>query len=97
MKDFIRLFLKEKKYIIVLDDVRNLSTWEAINFVFPRNGGHGCIIITTRSKKIADAACSNPNHVRVPFAAIIKEILKSTILQKGISNKAMPSLFETHS
>ncbi|KAH6795460.1 hypothetical protein C2S51_036446 [Perilla frutescens var. frutescens] len=63
MRNFIKEFLKERKYIIVLDDVWKLDTWEAIKLALPRKGAHGCLIITTRDNKIGDVACSETNHV----------------------------------
>ncbi|KAH6775878.1 hypothetical protein C2S52_013439 [Perilla frutescens var. hirtella] len=56
-------FLKDKNYIVVLDDIWDVSRWEAIRFAFPKRGCHGCIIMTTRYSSIAEAACSQTNHV----------------------------------
>ncbi|KAH6798537.1 hypothetical protein C2S51_035021 [Perilla frutescens var. frutescens] len=77
MRNFIYKFLKENKYIIVLDDVWKLTTWEALKFALPRKGAHGCIIITTRSISIGDAACSETNHVYnlMPLSKEESEIL----------------------
>ncbi|KAK6142620.1 hypothetical protein DH2020_022968 [Rehmannia glutinosa] len=63
MREFIYEFLQQKNYIIVLDDVWDISRWEAIRFALPKRGVHGCIIITTRFKSISNAACSETNHV----------------------------------
>ncbi|KAI3465707.1 hypothetical protein Pfo_022370 [Paulownia fortunei] len=63
MKEFIYKFLQRKNYIIVLDDVWNISTWEAIRYALPKRGAHGCIIITTRFNSIGNAACSETDHV----------------------------------
>ncbi|KAH6796408.1 hypothetical protein C2S51_037394 [Perilla frutescens var. frutescens] len=63
MRNFIYDFLKESKYIIVLDDVWKSETWETLRFALPKKGGHGCIVITTRSSSIGDGACSETNHV----------------------------------
>ncbi|KAH6774953.1 hypothetical protein C2S52_012514 [Perilla frutescens var. hirtella] len=63
MRNFIYEFLKESKYIIVLDDVWKSETWEALRFALPKKGEHGCIVITTRSNSIGDGACSETDHV----------------------------------
>ncbi|KAH6759347.1 hypothetical protein C2S51_019582, partial [Perilla frutescens var. frutescens] len=63
MRDFIRVFLKGKKFILVLDDVWRQTTWEVIKFALPRKGAHGCVIITTRHNNIGNEACSETNHV----------------------------------
>ncbi|KAL8506533.1 hypothetical protein ACS0TY_017426 [Phlomoides rotata] len=63
MKEFIFNFLREKNYVIVLDDVWDISKWDAIRPALPKRGTHGCVIITTRSHIIANAACSETDHV----------------------------------
>lgn len=65
MRNFIHETLKETKYIVVVDDIWNVSEWEAIRLAFPRRGGLGCVIITTRFSNIADAtsAWSQGDHV----------------------------------
>ncbi|GFQ06425.1 disease resistance protein rpm1 [Phtheirospermum japonicum] len=63
MREFIYKFLEKKNYIIVVDDVWDISRWEAIRFAFPKQGSHGCIIITTRFSSIGNAACTETNHV----------------------------------
>ncbi|KAH6783294.1 hypothetical protein C2S52_008253 [Perilla frutescens var. hirtella] len=63
MRNFIKEFLKGSKYIIVLDDVWKSETWEALSFALPKKGGHGCIVITTRSSTIGNGAYSETDHV----------------------------------
>ncbi|KAH6763988.1 hypothetical protein C2S52_012877 [Perilla frutescens var. hirtella] len=63
MRNFVYQFLEGKNYIIVLDDVWDASRWEAIRFALPRRCVRGCIIITTRCISIANAACSDTDHV----------------------------------
>ncbi|KAI3465708.1 hypothetical protein Pfo_022371 [Paulownia fortunei] len=63
MRDFIYEFLQPKNYIIVLDDVWDITTWEAIRYALPKRGAHGCIIMTTRFNSIGNAACSETDHV----------------------------------
>ncbi|KAL3637529.1 hypothetical protein CASFOL_018697 [Castilleja foliolosa] len=60
MREFIYNLLAQEKYIIVLDDVWDVSRWEAIKFCFPQ---HGCIIITTRFNSIGKSTCIRTNHV----------------------------------
>ncbi|KAL8488850.1 hypothetical protein ACS0TY_024960 [Phlomoides rotata] len=55
MGEWVHDFLNEKKYMIVT----------AIEFALPKIGPHCCIIITTRSNYIANAACRDTNHVYV--------------------------------
>lgn len=56
LKAFIKGFLRDKKFLIVLDDVWNVESWDAIKYVLP-DGGYGCrVMLTTR---IADIASSS--------------------------------------
>ncbi|KAH6763683.1 hypothetical protein C2S51_014932 [Perilla frutescens var. frutescens] len=43
--------------------VKKSETWEALRFALPKKGGHGCIVITTRSSSIGDGACCETDHV----------------------------------
>lgn len=63
MRNFIYEFLIETDYIIVLDDVWNISIWEVIKFALPKREVRGCIIITTRFNDIGNVACWETNHV----------------------------------
>ncbi|KAL8509914.1 hypothetical protein ACS0TY_016943 [Phlomoides rotata] len=63
MREFIYEFLKGKTYIICVDDVWNISTWDAIKFALPKRGNHGCVVVATRFYSIANAACSETEHV----------------------------------
>ncbi|XP_073136845.1 putative inactive disease susceptibility protein LOV1 [Henckelia pumila] len=58
MKEYVYKFLKDKTYMVVLDEVWKIEVWESIRYVFPRKSACGHIIITTRSYNIGNAACS---------------------------------------
>ncbi|XP_051134525.1 disease resistance protein RPM1-like [Andrographis paniculata] len=66
LREFAHEFLRDKTYIVVLDDVWSTNLWEALRYVFPRRNTHGrgCIIVTTRSNNIGDAASyENDGHI----------------------------------
>ncbi|XP_073146375.1 disease resistance protein RPM1-like [Henckelia pumila] len=58
MKEYVYKFLKDKTYMIVLDDVWKIDVWESIKYAFPRKRACGRIIVTTRLYNIGNAACS---------------------------------------
>ncbi|KAH6820991.1 hypothetical protein C2S53_017034 [Perilla frutescens var. hirtella] len=90
MKDFIKEFLKNTKYIIVLDDICDLSTWEEIKFSFPRRCGYGCIIITTRIEDIGRAACSETKNV-YHLKPLLEEESKVLFFKKAFPINTCPS------
>lgn len=57
LRAFVKDFLQERRYIIVLDDVWSMDSWEAIRYALP-NGGYGSrIMLTTRISDIAIGSC----------------------------------------
>nr|CAB3445269.1 unnamed protein product [Digitaria exilis] len=48
--------LKEKRYLIVIDDIWSLPAWEAIRIRLPENNCGSRIIVTTRIQTVAEAS-----------------------------------------
>ncbi|XVE69264.1 hypothetical protein DITRI_Ditri09bG0138500 [Diplodiscus trichospermus] len=59
-----RLFdlLKEKRYLVVLDDIWRIEDWNNLKFAFPRGKKGSKILFTTRNKDVALLAdpCNSP-------------------------------------
>ncbi|CAA3005632.1 disease resistance RPM1-like [Olea europaea subsp. europaea] len=53
LKELIRLFLREKRYVIVFDDVRGIELWKAIKRAFPDYSCGSRLIVTTRNTDVA--------------------------------------------
>uniref|UniRef100_A0A0A9CUD0 Uncharacterized protein n=1 Tax=Arundo donax TaxID=35708 RepID=A0A0A9CUD0_ARUDO len=57
--DSIRVYLQNKRYFVVVDDLWDVPTWEIIRHAFPKND-LGCrVIVTTRVEDVARWACCN--------------------------------------
>ncbi|KDP27334.1 hypothetical protein JCGZ_20266 [Jatropha curcas] len=52
----INEFLKERRYLIVLDNVSNAKTWDDFEVVLPNNRCSSRILLTTRNQGVAFAA-----------------------------------------
>lgn len=60
----IRQFLKDKRYLIVIDDIWRKSAWRVIKCAFPENSCSSGILITTRIIAVAKY-CSSQHHDHV--------------------------------
>ncbi|KAL3497931.1 hypothetical protein ACH5RR_040663 [Cinchona calisaya] len=61
LRAFVKDFLQEKRYIIVLDDLWKLDSWEAIKYAFPESNCGSRITITTRITDTASGSCTKSN------------------------------------
>ncbi|XP_010233813.1 disease resistance protein RPP13 [Brachypodium distachyon] len=55
--DRLREHLKNKRYLIVVDDLWDQSAWDTIRCVFPEGDNGGTVIVTTRLDDVACGAC----------------------------------------
>ncbi|KAI4986715.1 hypothetical protein ZWY2020_019345 [Hordeum vulgare] len=64
ISDNIIKHLQDKRYLIVIDDLWDLSIWDIIKYAFPK-GNHGSrIIITTQIEDVAlTCCCDHSEHV----------------------------------
>lgn len=53
----IREHLKEKRYLIVVDDLWDQSVWNVISRAFPDESNGSRVIVTTRVEGVAGPAC----------------------------------------
>ncbi|CAL5065473.1 unnamed protein product [Urochloa decumbens] len=60
--DNIRTYLKDRRYLIVVDDLWDASSWDIISSVFPENGKGSRVIVTTRVEHVASRTSCN-NHL----------------------------------
>ncbi|XP_048566321.1 disease resistance protein RGA5-like isoform X2 [Triticum urartu] len=55
--DQLRENLKNKRYLVIIDDLWDVSAWNIIKCVFPENNLGSRLIVTTRIKTLAEACC----------------------------------------
>ncbi|XP_027097589.1 disease resistance protein RPM1-like isoform X1 [Coffea arabica] len=55
--EFVKDFLRERRYILVLDDVWSIDAWEAIKCVLPDCNTASRVALTTRIADVASASC----------------------------------------
>ncbi|CAL4890794.1 unnamed protein product [Urochloa decumbens] len=59
--DYLREYLLTKRYLIVVDDLWDVPTWNIIKCVFPENGKPCRVIVTTRQRDVA-VSCSSDDQ-----------------------------------
>ncbi|XP_027099025.1 disease resistance protein RPM1 [Coffea arabica] len=57
LSEFVRDFLRDRRYILVLDDVWSIDAWEAIKCVLPDCNTASRVVLTTRIADVASAPC----------------------------------------
>ncbi|VAH69710.1 unnamed protein product [Triticum turgidum subsp. durum] len=55
--DQVRENLKNKRYLVIIDDLWDVSAWSIIKCAFPENNLGSRLIVTTRIKTVAGACC----------------------------------------
>ncbi|XP_030516344.1 disease resistance protein RPM1-like [Rhodamnia argentea] len=64
LKAFINAVLRQRRYLIVLDDLWSSQAWEFIQFALPRNFYGSRIMVTTRVADVALCCCiESPDRV----------------------------------
>ncbi|RZC48339.1 hypothetical protein C5167_041276 [Papaver somniferum] len=56
-------FLKEKKYLIVLDDVWDITAWDGLKSSFPEDKNGSRVLLTTRHEDVANTASSHTTNI----------------------------------
>ncbi|XP_044954660.1 disease resistance protein RGA5-like [Hordeum vulgare subsp. vulgare] len=57
----LRELLKEKRYLVIIDDIWSTVAWDAINCAFPENNCSSRIVATTRILEVASSCCPGPD------------------------------------
>lgn len=90
MKDYVYKFLKDRTYMIVIDDIWKIESWESIRYIFPRNNARSRIIVTTRSYNIGNAACSETSGPLYQLNPLTDEESKELFNRKAFQGNSGP-------
>lgn len=90
--------LKEKRYLVVLDDIWEIKAWDSIKMAFPEENRGSKVLFTTRKKEVALYADQLSSPVEPPFLAFEEswKLLKRKAFQRDTSGKHnnLPPEFE---
>ncbi|KAK2969088.1 hypothetical protein RJ640_020399 [Escallonia rubra] len=73
MKELIREFLRQSRYVLVLDDVWSSDAWIAMEIALPDNSRGSRVLLTTRDFDIASACCSKTRGKKYTMNALSPE------------------------
>ncbi|KAK3001350.1 hypothetical protein RJ639_020729, partial [Escallonia herrerae] len=57
LKELVKDFLQQRRYVLVLDDVWSLNAWDAIEIALPDNRHGSRVLLTTREGNVASTCC----------------------------------------
>ncbi|KAJ3673820.1 hypothetical protein LUZ60_005812 [Juncus effusus] len=93
----INKFLKEKKYLIVLDDIWSDDVWARFKTALPNNNNGSRILITTRFMNIAKAADPESVPFELPFLSeeeSLKLLFKKALPGENFNGRYPDDLLE---
>ncbi|XP_060174800.1 disease resistance protein RPP13-like [Lycium barbarum] len=93
LEKHLRNLLKEKKYLVVVDDVWQREAWQSLERALPNSNNRSRVIITTRNEDVAKRADDNglPHNLRF----LTKEESWDLFCRKLLSAEAMIPTMET--
>ncbi|XP_019188333.1 PREDICTED: putative late blight resistance protein homolog R1A-10 [Ipomoea nil] len=63
----LRKYLKEQRYLIVIDDIWSEEAWDSVQRCFPDDNNGSRILLTSRLKEVAKYASSGNYIINMPF------------------------------
>ncbi|KAF6992486.1 hypothetical protein CFC21_009471 [Triticum aestivum] len=92
----LRKHLKKKRYLIVVDDVWDVSAWNIIKCAFPEDGNGSRVLVTTRLERVAGTACQNDRGGIYKLEPLSEENSKMLLLKRvfGSGHGCPPQLEE---
>ncbi|XP_003570932.1 disease resistance protein RPP13 [Brachypodium distachyon] len=93
--DRLREHLKNKRYLIVVDDLWDQSAWDTISCVFAEGGNGGIVIVTTRLDDVACGACHDHHGYIYRMKPLVNEDSKRLFFSRVFrSEDACPPQFQ---
>ncbi|CAI9105457.1 OLC1v1004385C1 [Oldenlandia corymbosa var. corymbosa] len=68
LEEKLRKALKQKRYLILMDDVWDTGAWDALHKSFPDDSKGSRILITSRLQNLVSKICSDHHHLLRPLS-----------------------------
>ncbi|KAL6638472.1 hypothetical protein ACP70R_023967 [Stipagrostis hirtigluma subsp. patula] len=83
-------YLLDKRYIIVIDDIWDVSAWDVIRCALPENRNGSRIITTTRILTVARACCANHSEYVYEMKELSEQDSRRLFLKRVFGSDACP-------
>ncbi|KAI5669582.1 hypothetical protein M9H77_19435 [Catharanthus roseus] len=94
LKLFLKDFLQEKRYIIVIDDIWSTGAWEALIDALPDRNCHSRVMLTTRIADVASTSCYEHHGYVYRMKALSDEESWTLFCNKAFEDKCCPLYLE---
>ncbi|GMY30894.1 disease resistance protein RPM1-like [Fagus crenata] len=78
----LRQYLLEQRYVVVFDDIWNISFWRHIKLALPDNKKGSRIVITTRSESVAPSNIESPSYHVYKLSPLPLEVARELFCKK---------------
>ncbi|KAL5560125.1 hypothetical protein UlMin_036336 [Ulmus minor] len=96
LKQIIRDFLREERFLVVLDDVWEVQSWDALKNAFPEHNCNGSrLLLTTRDTKVASTSITEFRGDSYRLERLSEKESWSLFCKKLFRGKPCPSYLET--
>ncbi|KAL5560156.1 hypothetical protein UlMin_036367 [Ulmus minor] len=95
LKKIIRDFLRERRCLVVLDDVWELQSWDALKYAFPDHNCGSRLLLTTRSTDVASTSTREFRGDSYHLQPLSAEESWNLFCQKTFQGNPCPSHLET--
>ncbi|KAL5560133.1 hypothetical protein UlMin_036344 [Ulmus minor] len=95
LKKIIRDFLRERRCLVVLDDVWEVQSWEALKYAFPDHNCGSRLLLTTRSTDVASTSSREFRGDSYHLEPLSAEESWNLFCKKTFQGNPCPSHLET--
>ncbi|KAL5560155.1 hypothetical protein UlMin_036366 [Ulmus minor] len=95
LKKIILDFLRERRFLVVLDDVWELQSWDALKYAFPRHNWGSRLLLTTRNTDVASTSTREFRGDSYHLQPLSEEESWNLFCEKTFQGNPCPSHLET--
>ncbi|KAL5542348.1 hypothetical protein UlMin_010058 [Ulmus minor] len=95
LKKIIRGFLRDRSFLVVLDDVWELQSWDALKYAFPDHNCGSRLLLTTRSTDVASKSTREFRGDSYHLQLLSEDESWNLFCKKTFQGNSCPSHLET--
>lgn len=90
LKALIKQFLKQRRYLLIFDDVWSIQAWEGIKYALPQGSSGSRVIITTRLVDVGSHASFGSEGRTYPLKPLTEEESWTLFCRKAFRGRSCP-------